>query len=816
MFKKKKEAVSSEKPKKKETVKKTQQKNKKKKKTMIPQSITDSIPYLNVYDNGIIETKECVFTKSYEMHDTNFKTASRDDQIRITQEFASFLGSFGEDVEIETTLYNKTIDIEHFKEEVLMPMQADSLNEYREEFNDMLIEKMSGSKNNLTTKKLLTVAVKAPNIKEAISKFSTIDESVSSLLGQITKTKTVPLCSIARLEILRNIYNQDDISPLYQKKVIDGKESESFTLQSLAKQGITTKELIAPSMLSYTTKDGQVGDYYVRSFCITNYPTWMKATVLTDFASLAANMLVSAYFHLIPQDEAMNLVKNQSTNITSKIGDRAKNSRLFDPNLIAPTLKNARESADRLREILTKEDGRLFTTNVVITIFAHSREELEVYKQQLRMISNQNLIQLDDIYWQQEIAFNSALPLANNQMDFNRLLSSSAVSALNPFDVMNYNQKDGFYYGMNPINKNMILYNRNSILNPNGCILGMPGAGKSFISKKEMVQVILNTNDEIYVIDPEREYVPLSNELGGTVVKMANGSNIHINPFDMNLENVGDDGGDPVKTKVDFITTICEIAIGGKYGLSPVEETLISRCVIQIYEEYVEYLHRRNLSIDYEKAPTMKDFYEKLLVQPEREATDIALALERFVNGSHDVFSFRTNVNIQNRFTVFDIKEIGTGLKEMALQIALDFIWNKMIENKEKGKRTWIYVDEFHFLMNKESSADYISQIWKRARKWNGVPTAITQNVEDMLKSEQARAIINNSPFLILLGQSAMNKEQLSKLLNISPAEQKYIAANKPGMGLLRINEDIIPMDDTFPHDTKLYHVMTTKPDETI
>ncbi|MBP3469779.1 MAG: DUF87 domain-containing protein, partial [Lachnospiraceae bacterium] len=604
--------------------------------------------------------------------------------------------------------------------------------------------------------------------------------------------------------------------PLYQKKIIDDREVESFTLENLAKQGITTKELIAPSGISFSNKDGQIGDYYVQSYCVTNYPTWVKATVLTDFASLAANMLVSVYFNVMPQDKAITLIKNQSTNITARIGDMAKRSSLFDPNLIAPTLKNARDSADRMREILTKEDGRLFTSTMIITVFAHTKEELEIYKQQLYMLGNQNLIQLDEIHWQQEIAFNSALPLANNQMEFDRLLTTSAASALNPFDVMNYNQKDGFYYGMNPVNRNMILYNRNSILNPNGCILGMPGAGKSFIAKKEMVQVILNTGDEIYVIDPEREYIPLAKELNGTVVRMANGSNIHINPFDMNLENVGEDGGDPVKTKVDFITTICEIAIGGKYGLSPVEETLISRCVIQIYEEYVEHLRRTRQSIDYKKAPTMKDFYEKLLVQPEREATDIALALERFVNGSHDVFSYRTNIDIQNRFTIFDIKEIGTGLKEMALQIALDFIWNKMIENKEKGKRTWIYVDEFHFLMNKESSAEYISQIWKRARKWNGVPTAITQNVEDMLKSEQARAIINNSPFLILLGQSAMNKEQLSKLLNISSAEQKYIAANKPGMGLLRINEDIIPMDDTFPRDTKLYHVMTTKPDETI
>ena len=296
-------------------------------------------------------------------------------------------------------------------------------------------------------------------------------------------------------------------------------------------------------------------------------------------------------------------------------------------------------------------------------------------------------------------------------------------------------------------------------------------------------------------------------------MQVAKGSGVYINPFDLNIENK-DKNGDAVKVKTDFIETICEIAIGGRYGLSPMEISIIDRCVMNIYEPYLAHLQETGKSIDMETAPTMLDFYNELLRQPQMEAQNLALSMERYVR-TQDIFSHHTNVNINNRFVVFNVKDIGSGLKELGLQICLDHIWNQMILNASEGKRTWIYIDEFHNLMQTPTSAAYIAQIWKRARKWNGIPTAITQNIEDMLKSEDARAIINNSAFLILLGQAPINKEQLSTMLNISKEEQKYISSAKPGMGLIRIGEDIIPMDDSFPKKTKLYQIMTTKPEET-
>lgn len=345
----------------------------------------------------------------------------------------------------------------------------------------------------------------------------------------------------------------------------------------------------------------------------------------------------------------------------------------------------------------------------------------------------------------------------------------------------------------------------------------MPGVGKSFAAKREIVNVLLNTDDEVYIIDPEREDTALANELGGSVVKIANGSNIHINPFDLNINNIDDDNsGDPVKVKCDFVHTICEIMIGGKYGLSPIEESIIDRVTINIYDRYLKELNRIGVSQSFELAPTLEDFYNELCDQPQVEAQNMALALERFVSGALDVFSKRTNVEIDNRFTVYDIKDIGPGLKELGLQICLDNIWNKMIENSSKGKRTWFYIDEFYLMMQKKTSADYISQIWKRARKWNGYPTAITQNVEDMLKSENARTVINNSSLVMLLSQSPLNRRQLSDMFGLSPTEEKYISSGKSGMGILSINNNIIPFNDDYPKHTKLYKIMSTKPDERI
>lgn len=790
----------------------------KKKKKPIANTATESIPYEAVYDNGIIETEPGVYSRSYRIPNVNFKTAGNKTQWMLAQQYADFLGAMGSDVLTEISLINKTVDIMKFQEDVLLEVKPDSLNEYREEYNEMLLEKMTGAKNNLETEMLLTLSLRANGIDAAMERFVPLDAQISEGMYNMTKHDCPPLSLEERLEILNSLYNQDSALPLYRKGQIEGHEAEAFSIENCAKQGITSKDVIAPACMKFTDQYAVIGDSYAKSYYIANYPNWIKGTLLTDFAKLSTNMIVSVYFQVIPQDDAIKMVKRQRVNISASIVDTQKSAARsgIDASLISPELSEAQGEANDLMLEITKDNSHLFSVCMVITLFAPDLEALKNQETQLKSIAANSLVTLKPLSMMMEAGFNSTLPLANKQIEINRVMTTNSVSAIIPFAVQEIRQKNGLYYGLNASSRNMILYNRTSNLNPNACILGMPGAGKSFAAKREMVNVLLGGDihtDQIYCIDPENEYSRLAETLGGSVVHVAKGSGVYINPFDLNIENK-DKNGDAVKVKTDFIETICEIAIGGRYGLSPMEISIIDRCVMNIYEPYLAHLQETGKSIDMETAPTMLDFYNELLRQPQMEAQNLALSMERYVR-TQDIFSHHTNVNINNRFVVFNVKDIGSGLKELGLQICLDHIWNQMILNASEGKRTWIYIDEFHNLMQTPTSAAYIAQIWKRARKWNGIPTAITQNIEDMLKSEDARAIINNSAFLILLGQAPINKEQLSTMLNISKEEQKYISSAKPGMGLIRIGEDIIPMDDSFPKKTKLYQIMTTKPEET-
>lgn len=794
-------------------------KKKKQKVTHIPQTLQDSIPYICVAEeNGIFEIRPGEYSKSYYFPEINFRTLNNDSQVKIAQAYSTFIGSFPQDATIEITIYNKNVDITKFQDDILLKMKNDGLDVYREEYNNMLLDKLLGAKNNLETIKLLTIGLKANDMDEAYDKFSQIDGIVSENMALITKREGQALSTIERLDLLNTIYNQDSAISLQQKKMIQGVEVEFFSLENCKAQGITTKDVIAPAGMQVKNHDIEIGSSVSRSYYISNYPTWIKSTLLTELSSLPANMLVSVYFDAIPQDEAIKMIKRQGTNISSNLLEIQKKASKsgFDPSLVSPDLQVAKEESSELMEEMTKDNGMLFTGNIVITIFASSLDELQRFEELLKAIAVKSLVFLKPLNFQQEEGLNSSLPLANNQLKIQRLMTNNTICSINPFSVREIHQKTGMYYGLNAASRNMILYDRTTDVNPNGCILGMPGAGKSFSAKREILNILLNTDDEVYVIDPEGvDYVPLAKALGGSEIKLATGSNLYLNPFDLNIENT-DDNGDPVKVKTDFIETICEIAIGGPYGLSPYEKSIIDRCVKEVYNPYINYLKEAKKTIDTQKAPTMKDFHNALMRDGLPEAQHMATSLERFVNGALDIFAHTTNVEIDNRFTVYNIKEIGSGLKELGLQICLDNIWNKMINNKAKGKRTWFYVDEFYLMMRSKTSAAYIAEIWKRARKWNGIPTAITQNVEDMLKSEEARTIINNSTFIMILGQTPINRQQLSEMLDISKEEQKYISTAKPGMGLLRILGDIIPMDDAFPKNTELYRLMTTKPTETI
>lgn len=793
-------------------------KNKQTQKITIPQTVADSIPYRSVYINGLIEIRENVFSRSYKIPAINFKIESDEKQLQLAQKWAEFLGGFDPSVTIQLTGYNETINMAEFQKNIMIPMAEDNLNEYRVEYNKMLTSKMAIAKNNLTTHKILTLSFPADDVKDAVDKIAQFDMAVENAFLDIAKCSVEVMAIDERLEILNSIYNQEDHQPLYRERMVGGKKQIAFSLENCVAQGITTKDVIAPSLLKFNKKDIEVGNTLARTYAIVNYPNWLRGTIFTSFTSLPVNMIVSFYYNVMDSTEAIKLVKRQSVNISSSLLDKQKKASQsgYDASLISPDLQDAKQESSDLIADITKNDEKLFTINALITIFAETTENLNVYEGYIKQVASNNMVTLRQLTSNQEFGFNSSLPLANNFMELQRLATTNTVSAIIPFDVKDINDPQGIYYGINAESKNMILYDKTADINPNSALFGIPGSGKSFTAKEEIINVLMTRpDDDVYVIDPEGEYLPLAKAFGGECIKIANGSSVHINPFDLNLSN-SDKDTSALKTKMDFVATICEIAIGGSYGLSPNARSIIDRCSDIMYRNYIAYLKETGKQIDTEHAPTMKDLYRTLREQPEAEAKSIYLGLERFVTGSVDLFAHHTNVNITNRFTVYNILDIGDGLKELGLQICLDNIWNKMIENKSRGKRTWIYLDEFHLLLSTPTSAEYTQQLWRRSRKWAGCVVCMTPQLEDLLKTEQGRSIINNCSFIQFLTQSPPVQEQLMKLYGITQNERKYISSNKSGVGLLKIGNDFIPKLDEFPKDTKLYKLISSKPNENV
>ena len=795
---------------------------KKLRKMKVPKTVQESIPYVNVYpNNGIIEIEEGVFTKTYMFKDVSFKIETQDKQEEIFYLYGELINTFGSDVGVEMTIRNRTIDKDMYMKRIKMPLAFDDLDVYREEMNHILSDKIDEGKNGVVKDRYITLTIIAEDIKEASIQFSRLDTALSSTIKKITKTSPKILSTNERLSMLYDIYNPDaETGLLNEKKNKDGTISRVFDLMAIKKMGLSTKDIIAPESLTFNSDHFTMGEKFGRALFLKEVPSYLSCEVVPDIADCQCDMLTSVYFNSIRQDKALKMLKNQLVNISSNVVDAQKRASRagFSADLISPELMHAQNEARGLMEDLTTRNQKLYLVTLCVVHFADTLEQLDKDTRQIQTSVAKHICELRALSWQQEVGLNAALPLGCNKLQQTRLLTTESASVFMPFSAEELNDSHGFYYGLNAVSKNLIIYDRTRGTNCNGVILGVPGGGKSFSAKREIISVLLGTKDEVYVIDPEREYTPLAALLGGEVIKIAVGSPNHINPFDMDL-NYGDDegnSGDPVSLKSDFIGSLCETIIGGKFGLSPIQKSIIDRCVRSLYEEYLFYLQHNEdkITSDTSRVPTLKDFYYLLRQQPEPEAQDIAVSMEIYTEGSLDTFSYKTNVKTKARFVVYDIKDIGAGLKELGLQVCLDNIWNKIISNKDKGVRTWFYIDEFYLLTQTESSASYLRQIWKRARKWKGVPTGITQNVEDLLASKEGRGIINNCEMVIMLKQSPIDRETLSNMFNISAAQQQYITNSEAGQGLLYNGQTIIPFEDKFPQDTELYKAITTKPDD--
>lgn len=802
-----------------------------KEKLKIPKTVQQTIPYEAVYEEGgIIETRQGVFTKAYKLTDINYQIAKIQEQEEMFLRFGEFLNAFDSSIRFQIVIMNKNMNQADFEAQTLLRPRYDNLDPLREEYNDMLLQKMSEGRNNMLKEKCLVVAVEADSVEEARNTFARLDGEIALNIKKIGGAEAVPYTTLERLEGLYDIYNIGYEGTFGNKVVKNDQTISQFSFESMKKMGLTTKDCIGPDSFEFKKDYMMVGDKYACALYLKDLPTILADNVLSEISNANCNMLTSIQYQGVSAEKALKMVKNQMVNINSNMVDRQKKASKagYSVELISPELQKAQEEANELLQDLTSKNQKMFLVSLIIVHFADSMEELRSNTENIQSTARRYMCPIRVLQWQQENGLTSALPLAYNKIHIQRTLTTESTAVLMPYVSQELMQNDGMYYGLNAVSRNLLLFNRKQSKNQNGFILGTPGSGKSFSAKREMLNVLLNTNDDVIVIDPESEYSRMAELLNqvarencaegeepaqlAEVVRIATGSDVYVNPLDMDPYYADED--DPIALKSDFVISLCEIIMKNtRTGLTAQQESIIDKCVGMIYEPFMESGAATGV---YDKSllPTLLDLQSCLEEQSGYEASELASALERYTRGSANIFAHHTNVEINSRFVVYDIKDIGASLRSVGMLTVLDNVWNRIIENAKNKRNTWFYVDEIYLLFKTENSANFLRELWKRARKWGGIPTGITQNVADLLGNDTARTMISNCEFIQMLNQAPLDRNDLAVLLNISPTQLSYITNSQPGEGLIYTGSSIIPFMDRFPKNTKMYWAMTSKMEE--
>ena len=756
----------------------------------VPRSVQDTIPIKRIWPEGIFQFGS-KFSKTIKFSDINYAIAAKEDKTAMFLGYSELLNALDCGSATKITINNKRLNRQDFADKMLLPLQGDTLDGYRNEYNNMLTEKVSGAVNSVVQERYITLSVHKKNIEEARVFFSRAVNDVRSKLNHLD-SHCEELEAEARLRVLHDFYRP-------------GEETEfAFDLQAAMQKGHSYKDVICPDSLEFKKDHFVMGDKYGRVLFLKEYASYIKDSMLNELCGLDRNLMLSIDIIPVPTDEAVREMQNRllgvETNVTN--WQRRQNSNNNFSAVVPYDLEQQRRETREMLDDLTTRDQRMLFAVVTLVHLADSREQLDSDTETLQSIARKHLCQLGTLNWQQLDGLITALPFGLRRIDALRTLTTEALAVLMPFKAQEIHDKGGVYYGQNVISKNLIMANRRELLNGNGFVLGVSGSGKSFTAKREIVNVALSTNDDIIIIDPESEYGPLIEGLGGEVINISAASPNHINALDM--EQGYGDGDNPVVLKSEFLLSLCEQLVGsGK--LTAKEKSLIDRCTAQVYRDYIRH--------DYHgKVPTLQDFHACLLEQPEREAKDVALAIELFTEGSLNTFAKPTNVDTNSRIICYDIRDLGKQLLPVGMLVVLDSIFNRVIRNRSLGKNTWIYIDEIYLLFQHEYSANFLFTLWKRVRKYGACATGLTQDVDDLLQSHTARTMLANSEFLVMLNQAATNREELARLLNISDNQLSYITNVDFGHGLLKCGSAIVPFADSFPQHTRLFKLMTTRP----
>ena len=762
-----------------------------------PSTAQQTLPYDRIWPDGICLANGNYYTKTLQFQDINYQLAQNEDKTAIFEGWCDFLNYFDSSIHFQLSFMNLTAGTEAFEQSIAIPLRGDADDESRIEYAAMLKNQMAKGSNGLTKTKFLTFGVEADHLKTARPRLERIEADVMGnfkRLGAAVKT----LNGKERLRLLHSIFHMDT------------QEKFAFEWDWLPRTGLSTKDFIAPTGFEF--RDGRRfrmgGTLGSVSFLQILAPE-LNDRMLADFLNMESSLIVSLHIQSIDQTAAIRQIKRKITDLDkSKIEEQKKAIRAgYDIDILPSDLATYGGEAKKLLEDLQSHNERMFLVTFLVMNTAGTRQQLENRVFQAQGIAQKYNCALERLDFQQEKGMVSSLPLGLNQIEIQRGLTTSSTAIFVPFTTQELFQTEGepLYYGLNALSNNLIMVDRKRLKTPNGLILGTPGSGKSFSAKREITNAYLITDDDVIICDPEGEYYPLVERFHGQVVKISPASSHYINPMDMNLNYSDDDN--PLSLKSDFLLSLCELIVGGREGLQPIEKTVIDRAVRLVYQPYLADPRPENM-------PVLGDLYQALLAQEEKEARRVATALEIYVSGSLKVFNHHTNVDIQNRLVCYDIKELGKQLKKLGMLIVQDQVWGRVTANRSVGKATRYYVDEFHLLLKEEQTAAYSVEIWKRFRKWGGIPTGITQNVKDLLSSREVANIFENSDFIYMLNQAGGDREILAKQLNISPHQLSYVTHSGEGEGLLFYGSMILPFVDQFPRDTKLYKIMTTKPGE--
>lgn len=760
----------------------------------VPKGVQDVIPVRAIYEDGIFLVTRNIFagnkySKTFKFTDINYAVASREDKESMFLDYSELLNSLDSGATAKITIRARRLSKADYEANILIPLTGDRLDKYRKELNTMLLKKVMES-NAIVLDKMVTITVCKKNIEEARAYFTRVGADLTAHFSHIG-SKCVELDANERLKILHDFYRPGEES------------SYHFDMSAAMRRGHSFKDYICPDSMEFDKNYFKIGERFGRTLFLKEYASYIKDTMITELTELNQNMTLSIDIRPVTMDEAVREVEKRvlgvETNITN--WQRRQNSNNNFSAIVPYDLEQQRQESREFLNDITSRDQRMIFATVTITHTAATKEQLDADTESLLSTARKHLCQIAPLNFQQLDGLNTVLPFGHTKIMAIRTLTTESLAVLMPFKVQEVMDKGGIYYGQNAISNNLIMCLKEHLLNYSAFRLGVPGSGKSFGAKMELVIIALMfPDDDILVCDPENEFSPLIKALGGEVIRIAPGSDDHINALDM-VEGYGE-GSDPVIDKSQFVCSLFEQL--DKDGLMPEEKSIIDRCVRNVYNNYQ----------DGGKLPTLVVLREELLEQPEPEAKRLALKMELFTNGSLNAFAHKTNVDVNNRIVNYNIMDLGSQLKTMGLLVITDAMINRVTDNGRKGKRTHVILDEFHVVFENEHSGNFFNSAWRRFRKRNGYPTGITQNVEYLLDSVLASTMLSNSEFIVMHNQAASDREKLAKLLNISNEQMSYITNAKEGSGLIRIGSALVPFKNEFSRSSELYRLMSTKPRE--